>query len=215
MKRLILIIIGMLVCTSTMAALTVEKHERYEKQYIIHTNVGEHISTYQPLVDKLNNAKRDEVTLIIIKNNRGGYMHTLMQITNAIHRSDGLVFIRLKGYAASAAAFLLFQGDMATLPHTSGVLFHNIRYVNQDGKLVIPSKSNRATPYDVTVFNSTMSWFLKTGVRELLTKKEWHDLLDGKDIIIRGKRICTWAKVGNVLRNNPGEYCLVKGRKSP
>lgn len=198
--------------SASVAKLSVQKHKKYGRQYVIYDMVEMKIGIYNRLVRRLQTANKGEVVYIVVQNNRGGYMRTLASLVHHIERSRGTVVIETKGFIASAAALLAFQGDYVRINHDTKILFHNVRYKTRSG-LVIPSRVNKNSPRKIYTYHASLNWFKRTRVATMLNREEWNQLLNGKDVIIRGKRICEWGSKTRVIANRNGS-CLTRGIKS-
>lgn len=201
----------LLLSSQAWADLSVKYHNKYGKIYEIHSQIGPDIAEYQPLIDALVKAKKGQVIYVVVMQNRGGYMRTLAKLTHYISQTKGAVIMEARGFIASAAALLVFQGDLVRINHDSQILFHNIRYFDK-GRVVIPSRLDRNTPSKIYIYHSSLSWFARTRVAAMLTGDEWEKLLDGKDVIVRGERICNWGVKTRVIANR-FKSCLTRGVK--
>ena len=197
--------------TTSLAALKTVKHKKYGQQFVIYQMIENDINIYRKLIKRLQTAKKGEVVYIVVRNNRGGYMRTLSQLTHHIASSKGTVIMEADGFIASAAALIVFQGDLVRINYSARLLFHNVRY-QQGDKLVIPSRKNRDTPQKLWTYHTSLNWFKRTRVAPMLTNEQWEHLLNGKDVIIWGKRICKLGAKTRVIADR-GNSCLTRGVK--
>ena len=193
--------------------LAVKSHKTYGHIYVIYGQIESNPRVYRKLLTRLNRARRGERVYIIVRDNNGGYMNTAAVLTRHIRASKALVIIEGRGWVASAAAHILFQGDRVKIHHKSRILFHNIRYRGFFGKRVIPSSINRLGARKRATYQASLRWYGLSKTRGMLTSREWRRLLRGKDIIIRGKRLCTPGKSHKILRKSKGGVCILRGSK--
>ena len=104
--------------------------------YVLYSKVLLANATYLPLLDRLKEAKKGDVVRIIVRKNFGGAVPTMNMITNAIHKSKAKVIISVEGWAASAGAHILLQGDIAYIPAKAQVLWHTGSICYGPGKCV-------------------------------------------------------------------------------
>lgn len=153
------------------------------------------VKQYTPLVKALRYAKRGQVIRIAIVHNRGGYVHTLKYVTDAMQRSRATIRLRLVGYGYSAGAIILTYGHSVWIPKHSRILYHQIS--GDDGYR------------DRSTYRSSVAWHREARAFRFMTRSQqraWHN---GRDVIVKGYQMCKMA--GAKLVKNQG--CYIRGIK--
>ncbi len=194
-----------------MGNLKVVPHKSLGKIYFIHTRITANISDYRELITDLQKARKGQIIYIIVMQNGGGYMNTLGTLTHHIRASKATVIMEARGFIASAAALVVFQGNFVKIRHKARILFHNIRYFRA-GIKIVPHEGNKRGPRKLFTYQTSLSWFKATRVATMMTKKEWRKLIYGGDVVILGQRICSWGVKTRVLKDT-AKWCLTRGNK--
>lgn len=199
---------------------------------VIHKNVDLDSSVFQPLIDRLNQAKKGDTVHILVLNNQGGYVSTMKEIITAMRASDARVVVRVKGYAASAAAVISISGDVLELPHAAELLWHTGSICLQEDLCLVINPQiqllghrfeelyrttvERDRPiYDPGYIcirpSSCMVNPFKS--KTFVSKEHWEHYKTGGDMWIRGKEVCEHAKGWNKWTRYGERYCIIKGLK--
>lgn len=214
----------------TQASLLIEtKNNRV--YYVLHYQVLLDNSTYEPLFEALRSAEYGDEIDIIIRNNNGGAVVTMLMIKDLIHRCKGRVRIQVQGFAASAAAYLSMQGDVTYLPHNAKLLWHTGSICYGPGLCIrlTPALKNQdktlyryylqAVEFNKYIFNKTLicirpwSCMYNPFQVSFVDKEYWDFVKTGQDKWISGKKICENIKGWNKLGTDGVMYCMIRGLK--
>lgn len=107
-------------------------------------------------------------------NSGGGRLDTTLQLIRALSDTQAQVICSVEGACMSAATIIFLQGDILEISPYSEFMFHNYSSgaVGKGGEM-----------YDRISFEKkSMKHMMKDAYEDILTKKEFSKMLDGKDI---------------------------------
>jgi hypothetical protein len=129
LQKLLLLVAGLTLFVTIIHSPKAEAYLKTEIKndtvyWILHNRVLLANVEYLPLIKRLESAKKGDTVRIIVRSNRGGSVYTMQMISRAMHNSKAKVIVSVEGYAASAGAHILLQGDEAHVPPSAEVLWH-------------------------------------------------------------------------------------------
>lgn len=176
----------------------------------IEANVYITADTMGPVRDLIAKGTRPVVEIVMEKN-LGGYVDEQRETRKVIRNSKKTIVLVCQKECDSAAAMLLFAGDLAKIHKEATILFHNIRYYDKSldkSAWIVPSLTYVKNDVDLYLLRESM--ITAERIRENLTMRQWYSMLDGNDVVLTGKELCSQRET---LVDN-SEYCIVKGNKN-
>lgn len=145
-------------------------------------------------IDQIRHADEWE-TIVIYLNSPGGYIHTMLQLIDAIEESKAHVIVNVDGFAMSAAAILAFTGDETLITDNDLFMFHLSRVMTHDGDVSILPLDDPEQVHFIDV--------LDRHAGKYLTDNEIRAILKGEDVFIPGSnmklRVVQWeSRTSNV-----------------
>lgn len=145
----------------------------------IQEDVGE-LEEYVKLFHILRTAKNTDKISISI-NSFGGYLHTAMQIYNAIKKSKAEITTILEHMAYSAGSMIFMAGHIKKVMPHSGMMIHNY-YGEIEGK-------GNEMQLEIEFEKKSYERLFKSIYKYFLAEEEIQQMLDGKDFWLTDKEI--------------------------
>lgn len=141
--------------------------------------------TVQAVIDRLKAADYTD-TVIIYINSPGGYVSSMVDLINAMSRSDAHVVTHVTFLAASAAANITMAGDEIIADPISVIMFHMPSSPNEQG---IKTKVPLSNPVNILI-----NGYSKDKVFKYLTVAELNAYMNGEDVYIPGNELINRIK---------------------
>lgn len=163
--------------------------------YFVHltTEIGDS-KHYRELYNCLRQASPDDFFHLHLAN-FGGYLHTGIEIINAIRACPGHVFTYMVGGCYSMAPLIVLSGDRIFVEDDSFLMFHD--YSGGSGGK--GSEMEKQIKFEKPYFDHTFGKI----VNKFLTKKEIKHIIEGQDLYLTDEEVKTrlrkLGKLGNDL----------------
>ena len=143
---------------------------------------------YKDLITTLDNAREGDEVIIILQNNRGGRISTMLDIITAMMKTKAVVWTKAVGYTHSAALDILFFGDNVLLPYGPVNIAHM-------------TANNRW-------FNDSLIVKLKY-FKKYMSPEQFTSFINDGDVFLSNKEVCGRVGEKSLLDN----YCVVRNRR--
>lgn len=174
------------------ASTRTTKNTPTERVYFLEDRIT--LTGYRHIIRDLNRSRQSSSIFIIMRNNRGGYMDSGMEIVKAIKRSRAEVTTVSRGFVGSMAAILVMRGKIIEIEKDSKLLFHFPGRFDDNG--------NRLTT-NIKMGYDTMGPFM-----HIFTKDQVNKMKGSGDVLLTGRQLCAILK--NKIVDNV-KLCKRKG----
>jgi ATP-dependent protease ClpP protease subunit len=166
------------------------------EQRIHHVYLSESITSsdnYTDLLHHLRTASSDDQFRLYL-NNFGGYLHTGVQLINAMRDSPAVVITVVDAPVYSMASLLALCGDDIIINNNSYLMFHDYSggTYGKGNELFIKALNDRQ--YTAQLFSDYAYPFL--------SEEEINDIFEGKDLYISAEEARKRMKKVKRMRNN-------------
>ena len=149
---------------------------------------------YRDVFNLLREADEDEYFKLYL-NNRGGYVHTGLDIMNAMKACKGVVLTCMTGACYSMAPLIVLTGDKVYVEEDSFMMFHDYSGGTAGKGNEIHSQIVYEKPHFDAMFRKITKGFLKESEIKRVLKGQ--DLYLGTEEVI--KRLKKIGKLGNYV----------------
>lgn len=116
----------------------------------------------------------------------GGDANEMLKTLRVMWHTKAFVVCHVRTYAASAAANILQACHERHVADLATVLFHMPRVTIKGKEVVITQEYVKTNPGFARAYTMSVNIFKAFGIQCAMTKKEWTDMINGKDIAYIG-----------------------------